>query len=96
MGAPTSAILTETFMQYLEHRIIVNILKKYEIIDYYRYVNDILIIYNTQTTNIGNALNEFNRIYPKIKFTMEEEQDNKINYLDLTIAKTHKRLQLGI
>jgi hypothetical protein len=44
MGAPTSAILMETFMQYLEHTIIVDILKKYQIIDYYRYVDDILII----------------------------------------------------
>jgi hypothetical protein len=35
-------------------------------------------------------------IHPKIKFTMEEEQDNKINYLDITIVKTHNRLQLGI
>jgi hypothetical protein len=82
-GAPTSAILTETFMQYLEHTTIVDILMKYQIIDYYRYVDDILIIYIAQTTNISNALNEFNRIHPNIKFTMEEEQDNKINYLDI-------------
>jgi nucleoside-specific outer membrane channel protein Tsx len=88
MGTPTSAILTETFMQYLEHTIIVDILKKYQIIDYYRYVDDILIICNAETTNINNTLDEFNLIHPKIKFTIEEEQDNKINYLDITIVKT--------
>jgi hypothetical protein len=31
-------------------------------------------------------------IHPKIKFTMEEEYDNKFNYLDITIIKTHNRL----
>jgi hypothetical protein len=27
---------------------------------------------------------------------MDEEQDNKINYLDITTVKTPNRLQLGI
>jgi hypothetical protein len=96
MGAPTSAILSETSTQYLEHAIIVDILRKYQIIDYYRYVDDILIIHNAQTTNINNTLDEFNMIHPKIKLMIEEEQDNKINYLDITILKTHNRLQQGI
>jgi hypothetical protein len=47
-------------------------------------------------TNISNTLDEFNMIHPKIMFTMEEEQDKKIIYLDITIVKTHNRLQLGI
>jgi hypothetical protein len=59
-------------------------------------VDDILIIYNAKMTNIGSTLDEFNMIHTKIKFMMEEEQDNKINYLDITIVKTHSRLQLGI
>jgi hypothetical protein len=55
-----------------------------------------LIIYDAQTTNIKNTLDEFNMTHPKIKFIIEEEQDNKINYLDITIVKTHNKLQLGI
>jgi hypothetical protein len=39
-------------------------------------IDDILIIYNAQTTNI-------NMTHPKIKFIMEEEQNNKINYVDI-------------
>jgi hypothetical protein len=27
---------------------------------------------------------------------MEKERDNKINYLDITIVKTHNKLRLGI
>jgi hypothetical protein len=62
MGAPTSAILADTFIQYPEHTVIYQILKKHQIIDYYRYVDDILIIYNEQHTNIQSTLDEFNII----------------------------------
>jgi hypothetical protein len=72
MGAPASAMLAETFIQYLEHTIISKILNKHKIIDYYRYVNEILIIYNTHYINIENTLEEFNTIHPKLKFPMEK------------------------
>jgi hypothetical protein len=62
MGAPMSAILAETFIQHLEHTTIYPILNEHQIIDYYRYVDDILIIYNEQYTNIENTLDEFNNI----------------------------------
>jgi hypothetical protein len=56
MGAPTSAILAEVFIQYFEHTTVIDILKKFQIIDYYRYIDDILIIYNAYLTNIDNIL----------------------------------------
>lgn len=43
MGPPKAAILAETFMQNLEHTKIIGILDKHQIIDYYRYVDEILI-----------------------------------------------------
>jgi hypothetical protein len=90
MGPPTSAILADTFIQYLEHKIIYQIFKKHQIIDYYQYVDDIPIIYNEQHTNILSTLDEFNKIHPKIKFAIEQESLNMINYLDLTITKNTK------
>jgi hypothetical protein len=72
------------------------ILKKHQIIDYYHYADDILIIYDEQHTNIRNTLDEFNNIHQKIKFTMEQESLNKINYLDLTITKEHNKLTFSI
>jgi hypothetical protein len=80
MGAPTSAMLAEVFIHYLEHTRIIDILKEFQITDYHRYVDDILIIYNTHTTNIDNTLEEFNKIHPEIKFTMEKEENDKINF----------------
>jgi hypothetical protein len=66
MGAPTSAILAEIFLQYFEHKHVINILKKHHIIDYNRYVDDILIIYNENCTNLDNTLQEFNLLHPNI------------------------------
>jgi hypothetical protein len=86
MGAPTSAILAETFIQHLEHALIWKILQ-HRILDYYRYVDDILIVYNTQLTNTDDNINEINKVHSKIKFTIEKEVNNQINYLDLIITK---------
>jgi hypothetical protein len=95
MGTPTSALLAEVFIQHLEHKII-DILKKHHIIDYYRYVDDILIIYNTRTTNINDTLTEFNALHPKIHFTIETEMNSMLNYLDLTITNRENKLTYGI
>jgi hypothetical protein len=62
MGAPTSAILAETFIQHMEHEYLYPILIAHEIIAYYRCVDDIFIIYEQNKTNIEQTLYEFNNI----------------------------------
>jgi hypothetical protein len=56
MGAPTSAVLAETFIQYMEHKYVYQILNTQQIIAYYWYVDGILIIYNKKKTNIEETL----------------------------------------
>jgi hypothetical protein len=56
MGVPTSAILAEIFIQYIEHNHIINILQRHHIIDYYRYVDDIISAYNADCTNMDDTL----------------------------------------
>ena len=63
MGAPTSSILSEIYLQYIQHTEIYNILQQHNIIGYFRYVGDILIFYNDKDTNMQNLLELFN-IYP--------------------------------
>jgi hypothetical protein len=77
MGAPTSAILAETFVQHMEHEYLYPILIAHEIIAYYRYVDDIFIIYDQNKTNTEQTLYEFNNIQPSIKFTMEKRTTKK-------------------
>lgn len=95
-GAPTSAIFAEVYIQHLEHTSVVDILSKHQIMDYYSYVCDILVVYNVQKTNIMNTLNEFNAIHPKLKFSMEQRTQNMINYLNLTIMQSQNEFDYGI
>jgi hypothetical protein len=67
-------------------------LLKYHIVDYFQYVDDILIVYNKTTTNIYGVFNAFNNLMPTIKFTVEEEKENKINFLDIIILKENDNL----
>jgi hypothetical protein len=49
MRATTSDILAEVYhVQHLEHASVVDILKTHQILDYHRYVDDILIVYDEQ------------------------------------------------
>jgi hypothetical protein len=36
-------------------------------------VDDILLVYDKQITNINNALKQFNEINPKLQFKIEKE-----------------------
>jgi hypothetical protein len=71
MGAPTSSIIAETYIQHMEHTQIYPILIQQQIIAYYRYVDDILIIFDQNKTNI-NHTHEFNKLQLTIKFTIEK------------------------
>jgi hypothetical protein len=73
-------------------------LYKHYITDYYRYVDDLLIIlvYNKDTTNTENTLAAFNSTHLNIQFTIEKETHNKLNYLDFTIINLHNTLTLNI
>jgi hypothetical protein len=55
-----------------------------------------LLIYNDKLTGINLTLHEFNNIHPKLLFTMEHEQDNKIHFLDITIQRTENNLTYSI
>jgi hypothetical protein len=94
MGAPISTILAEAYLQHMEHEQLHPILMKYQIIGYFRYVNDILLICNQKETNIDESLAEFNKKRININVTIEKEQNNFPNFLDLTIHRKRTNLEL--
>jgi hypothetical protein len=73
MGAPTSTILAETYLQHMEHKHLYQILLKHKIAGYFRYVDDILIVYNQKKTNIDKTIIEFNKQKKNITFKIEKE-----------------------
>ena len=97
MGAPTSSIFSEIYLQYLENTNIFDILINYQIVEYLRYVDDILIVYkeNKMWQNIQEILDVFNNMTPTMAFTMEEV-DNSISFIDITISKTEQKISFNI
>jgi hypothetical protein len=73
MGAPASSGFSETYtyLQYMENTNIVDVFLQRNVIGYFRYVDDILIVYNTDKTNIHNVHTSFKNIMPTINFTIE-------------------------
>jgi hypothetical protein len=80
----------------LEHSSIYKILTELNIKTYFRYVDDILIVYDNQVTDITHMLSLFNNIHPNITFAMELEDDMKIDFLDLTIHRSHDSVYASI
>jgi hypothetical protein len=64
MDVPTSSIFPEIYLQHLKHSKIIDTQLKHQIVGYFRYVDDILAIYN-----------KFNNFCTNLKFTLEVEEE---------------------
>ena len=81
MGAPSSAVLFEflsTIYGIFTYRCFI-LKKKLPIIDYFRYVDDILPIYDSTQSSAPSILTDFNSILPSLHFVAETETDNTVN-----------------
>ena len=95
MGSPLSPLLAEMFMSDFEESFL-NTPQSGKILFWYRYVDDILVGFTGDKNELGHILYYLNSIHPKIKFTLETEENNSINFLDLKIVKTINTLSFDI
>jgi hypothetical protein len=84
MRASSFPILDEMYLRYTEYNNIHDVLMKHTT-GYFRYTDDVLLIYNKELTHAHLTLQEFNNIHIQLQFTKDDEQSNKINFLDVTI-----------
>jgi len=95
MGSPLSNDIVKIFLQH-EEQTLLNQLMDQKTTDYYtRYVDDILVIYNTDKTNTETICNYLNTIHIII-FTPTQEQNKTINFLDLLITRKTNTLDINI
>ena len=87
MDAPSSGLIAELFLQHTENAQLAHPSHKHRITGYFRYVDDILLIFDPNHTDIQTILTDFNSLHPNLHFTAEIETDNTINYLDISIQK---------
>jgi hypothetical protein len=96
MGSSISDIVPEIILQHLENTQLKQIRDTSNIILYTRYVDDILIIYDTKKVSPKSILDHINSIHPALKFTPTHEHNNTINFLYLTIIKHPSKIQIDI
>ncbi|CAH8597522.1 unnamed protein product [Schistosoma rodhaini] len=84
MGSPLGPILADFFLAKLENGPLKEVINK---LDFYcRYVGDTFIIVDQDIGKV-ELLEQFNNKHQAIKFTCEEEIDNKLNFLDVLLIK---------
>ena len=84
MGTPLGPLLSDIFMSKIEHTRIQNTIK--QLTCYVRYVDDTFIACNRRTS-IRQLLKEFNNCHPDIKFTVEEEENGCLPFLELKVIR---------
>lgn len=99
MGSPLSGLLADIFLNNIENNKIMNDNNPFKknIILWQRYVDDIIVFINTKNNNnIDNLHTYLNTLHKNIQFTVEIEESNKINFLDVTIEKTKNKIKYNI
>ena len=87
MGSPLSAPMANIFLCHHEKKWLDECPLAFKPIFYKRYVDDTFLVFK-ESQHVPLFLNYLNAKHPNIKFTMEKEENNKLNFLDMTVEKT--------
>ena len=86
MGSPLSGLLADIYLNNFENSfILTNNEHSDNIMFYGRYVDDTFLIYKGTQRQIDRLHNYVNNINDNIQFTLENEDNGKLNFLDLTV-----------
>jgi predicted GIY-YIG superfamily endonuclease len=80
MGSPVSPIVAELFLQSLENKLVMN---DRHIFFWKRYVDDIFAIIRRR--HLKKLLENLNNFHKSIKFTIEEEEEGRLAFLDVMV-----------
>ena len=89
MGSPLAPILAEIYMNDFENLLMKN--PQIKIMYYYRYVDDLFSIIS-RNIDKNQLLNVKNNLGTKLKFSLQLESNDSLNFLDVTIFKDNKNL----
>ena len=89
MGSAISSCIAQLVLEDMENQIIPTL--KFPIPFFYRYVDDCLTAIPKGQENY--ILDQFHKYHNKIKFTIEIEKDNQINFLDMTLHHIDSKIE---
>jgi len=96
MGSPISSTLAEIYLQYLEETYVKHCLENKGFTCYKRYVDDILIIFDKNKIDEDTIHSNVNNTDEHLEFKISREENETINYLDLSINRKTNNVNLNI
>ena len=93
MGNPLSPVLSNIYMEFFETKFLPRILPQK--VKWFRYVDDIFCIWPIHE-NLQEFLIKLNNLVPSIKFTIEEERNCKLNFLDVTVHRHDRNFTFSV
>ena len=93
MGNPLSPVLSNLYMELFEKKILSRILPRN--VFWFRYVDDIICIWPNDL-DVSDFLTSLNNLVPSIKFTMEEELNSSLPFLDVQIHRIDRKFKFSI
>jgi hypothetical protein len=96
MGSPISGTIAELMLQHIESQHIKYLIETGNITYYTRYVDDIFIVHNSTKTTIEEIQSYTDHIHKNPKFTITQENNKQINFLDVLITRQEQKLDINI
>ena len=95
IGSPLGLTFANLFFVYYEHKWLENCPLPFKPTFYRRYVDDIFLRFDKKD-HVKKFLKYLNNRHRNIKFTFEEEQDNKTSLIDISITRIGNELQTSL
>ena len=92
MASTFSGLIAEIFLQQCEDANIKHLLDTKNIAFYTRYIDDILIIFDTTKIDSHTINDYINNIHSNIKLNPTDKEHDSIDSLDLKILQKHETL----
>ena len=91
MGGPASCVYANAFLCHHEHQWLLDCPKEFAPVLYKRYLDDCFVVFrDKEHADLFDSY--INNKHPHIKFTKEVEENNSLNFLDLTLTHANGRI----
>ena len=94
MGSPLSPVIANLYLESMEETAILSAPFKPKL--WVRYVDDTFVIWPHGPDRLRSFHQHLNKQHPKIQFTVEEEKDDQLPFLDVLVSKEGGRLLTSV
>ena len=95
MGSPLGPTLANAFLVYNEKNWLEHFPLEYRPFYYRRYVNDIFVLFNS-AEHLKRFHSYLNSRHLNISFTIENEKDNRMSFLDVNIIREKDKFTTSV